>query len=234
MSRRVAAASTGDKLALGIVAAGVIIGAIWLVKSGKANKFFERAWPVVQDLGRTYGPPLMEAVQRHTDGQAVFRQEARAEAQTLGERIARVLAYSSEPLLAVDIAQELERPESAGPQPDGPRRTPELPSVHGGDPRPVGAGKPSGYTRGPLPPTEVWDYRARLHKDANRTWETASARSAQGRMPTDDVDDPPEVTDQFSVRVRPVTRPTGRSCGQQVSGLPGSPVTLPQLPDWIG
>jgi hypothetical protein len=196
----VAAASTGDKLALGIVAAGVVIGAIWLVKSGKADKFFERAWPVVQDLGRTYGPPLMEAVQRHTDGQAVFRQEARAEAQTLGERIARVLAYSSEPLLAVDIAQELERPEPAGPQPDGPRRTPELPSVRGGDPRPVGAGQ-AVQVHARASPAD----RARLHKDANRTWETASVRSAQGRMPTDDVDDPPEVTDQFSVRVRPVT-----------------------------
>lgn len=72
VSRRVAVASPAGKLALGIVAAGVVIGAIWLVKSGKASTFFERAWPVVQELGHAYGPPLMEAVQPHTDGQVVF------------------------------------------------------------------------------------------------------------------------------------------------------------------
>ena len=116
VSRRVAAASPGGKLAFGIVAAGVVVGAIWLVKSGKADKFFERARSVVQELGRTYGPPLIETVQRHTDGQVVFRQAVvpRAEAQTLGERIAQVLAYSSEPLLAVDIARNSKCPGTCG------------------------------------------------------------------------------------------------------------------------
>jgi hypothetical protein len=173
VSRRVAAASPEGKLALGIVAVGVVVGAILLVKSGKADKFFDRAWPVVQELGRTYGPPLIETVQRHTDGQVVFRRAVvpRADAQTLGERIARVLAYASEPLLAVDIARELETPGNLRDRTQMVRT--ELPGCTAFTEVTRGRwmlGKPSGYKPEPLPLAEVLDYSERLHKDTRRAW----------------------------------------------------------------
>jgi hypothetical protein len=180
VSRRMAAASPGGKLTLGIVAAGVVVGAIWLVKSGKADKFFERAWPVVQELGGAYGPPLMETVQRHMNGQVVFQHAVvpRAEAQTLGERIARVLAYSSEPLLAVNIARKLETPGNLRDRTHMVRAElqgyPAFTEVTRGR---WELGTPSGYTREPLPLAEVWDYRARLHKNAKRAWEGARSPS---------------------------------------------------------
>lgn len=179
VSRRVAGATPTGKLALGIVAAGVVTGGIWLVKSGKASAFFERAWPVVQELGRSYGPPIMEAVQRHTDGQVVFRRAAvpRADVQTLVERIARVLAYASEPLLAVDIARELETPGNLR------GRTQMIRSELKGCAafREVTRGRwvlgePSGYRAAPLPPTEEMDYLVRLHKGTHRPWPNTSAQ----------------------------------------------------------
>jgi hypothetical protein len=178
VSRRVAAASTGGKIALGIAAAGVVVGAIWLVKSGKADKFFERTWPVVQELGRAYGPPLFETVQRHMDGQVSFSRAVvpRATSQTLGERIARVLAYAPEPLLAVDIARELETPGNLRDRTQLVRAELQgcgaITEVSRG--RWV-LGKPSGYTPDGLSLVEVADYRERLHKGARRAWEAASS-----------------------------------------------------------
>jgi hypothetical protein len=110
--RRIAAASTGTRWALAGLTAIIVIGGIWWVESGRAGKFFERAQPVIKELGQTYGPPLMETLERYTVGQVTFARAVvpRADHQSLGERIARVLAYASEPLLAVDIARELETP----------------------------------------------------------------------------------------------------------------------------
>lgn len=178
VSRRVAAASTGGKVALGIAAAGVVVGAIWLVKSGKADKFFERTWPVVQELGRTFGPPLFETVQRHIDGQVVFSRAVvpPAASQTLGERIARVLAYSSEPLLAVDIARELETPGNLGDRTQMVRAELQDCDAFTEVTRSRWVlGKPSGYTPDGLSLIEMADYRERLHKDARRAWEAASS-----------------------------------------------------------
>jgi hypothetical protein len=167
VSRRVAAASPAGKLALGVVAAGVVIGGIWLVKSGKARKFFELVWPAIQELGQTYGPPLMETLQRYSDGQVVFSQAAvpQASAQTLGERIAWVLAYAFEPLLAVDIARELETPGNLRDRTRMVRA--ELQDSEAFTEVTRGRwvlGKPSGYQAAPLPMAEVLDYRERLHK----------------------------------------------------------------------
>ena len=186
VSRRVAAAPPAGKLALGIVAAGLVIGGIWLVRSGKAGSFLERAWPVVQELGRTYGPPLTEAVQRHTDGQVVFRRAAvpRADVQTLGERIARVLAYASEPLLAVDIARELETPGNLRDRTQMVRV--ELHSCAAFTEVTRGRwvlGKSSGFRAAALPLAEELDYLARLHKDTRRQ----SATGASGAFTTENL-----------------------------------------------
>lgn len=110
--RRIAAASTGTRWALAGLAAIIVVGGIWWVKSGRAGKFFERAQPLIRELGQVYGPPLMETMERYNLGQMVMARAVvpRASTQTLGERIARVLAYAHEPLLAVDSARELETP----------------------------------------------------------------------------------------------------------------------------
>ena len=110
--RRIAAASTGTQLALAGLAAIIFPGGIWWVKSGRAGRFFERAKPVIKELGQIYGPSLMQTMERHTNGQLIFARAVvpRADGQALGERIARVLAYARGPLLAVDIARELETP----------------------------------------------------------------------------------------------------------------------------
>src|SRR5262249_19422592 len=86
--RRIATASTGAKWALAGLAAIIVIGAIWWVKSGRAGRFFEHAKPVIKELGRTYGPPLLETMERHNVGQVVIAQAVvpRADGQILGER----------------------------------------------------------------------------------------------------------------------------------------------------
>jgi hypothetical protein len=62
--RRIAAASTGTNWALGGLAAIVVAAGIWWARSGRAGKLFERALPVIKELGRTYGPPLLETLER--------------------------------------------------------------------------------------------------------------------------------------------------------------------------
>jgi hypothetical protein len=178
LSRRVAATPPAGRLALGIVAAGAMIGGIWLVRSGKASKFGERAWPVAQELGRTYGPPLMETMQRHADGQLVFRRAVvpRAEVQTLGERIARVLAYAPGPLLAADIARELDKPGNLRDRTQMVRA--ELMSCTAFTEVARGRwvlGTSSGYQTAALPPAEELDYLARLHKDTRRRTGSSAA-----------------------------------------------------------
>jgi hypothetical protein len=172
--RRITAASPATQLACGIAAGIIAVGGFWLFASGKASKFLDRAKPVIKEIGRVYGPPLLETLQRHNRGRLVFSHAVvtRAESQTLGERIARVLAYASEPLLAVDIARELETPGSLR----------DRTKLVRGELQSCGAfaevtrgrwvlGRPSGYESAPLSPVEVMDYQERLHKDAHRLWE---------------------------------------------------------------
>jgi hypothetical protein len=153
-------------------AADAVISAIWRVKTGKAGKLLDRARSVIKEIGRTYGPPLMETFKRHTQGQVVFSHAVvpRADEQMLGERIARVLAYSSEPLLAGDIARELESPGNLKDRTRLVRA--ELQSCEAFADVTRGRwllGKPSGYEPAPLSPIEVADYTMRLHKDT-RVW----------------------------------------------------------------
>jgi hypothetical protein len=172
-SRRITAASPGTKLACGITAGIIMMGAFWLFKSGKADKFLERARSVFREIGRTYGPPVLETLQRHNQGRLVRAQAVvtRAAAQTLGERIARVLAYSCEPLLAEDIARELETLGNLKDRTQTVRA--ELQSCGAFTQVTRGRwvlGRPSGYEPAPLDPIEVLDYVERLHKDAHRIW----------------------------------------------------------------
>ena len=184
ISRRIAAASPGVKLALVLLAAGVVIGAIWCVKTGKADKLIDRAKPVIKEIGRTYGPPLLETFERHTQGQVVFSRAVvpRANAQTLGERIARVLAYSAEPLLAEDIARELETPGNLRDRTQLVRT--ELRSCGAFAEVSRGRwvlGQPSGYEPAPFSPAEVFDYMQRLHKDTRRAGVKVEAGTGQPR-----------------------------------------------------
>jgi hypothetical protein len=171
--RRIPVASTGTKLAVAGVAALVLIGGIWWVKSGRAGKFFERAQPVISELGQIYGPPLMETMERYNLGQVVFARAVvpLADTQTLGERVARILAYAHEPLLAVDIARELESPGNLRDRTQMVRielrNSAAFVEVSCGRWQ---LGRPSGYERASLSPLEVADYLQRRHKDTRRTW----------------------------------------------------------------
>jgi hypothetical protein len=166
--RRVAMASRGTKLALASGAAVALIGGAWWVRSGRAGRLFERARPVIQELGQTYGPPLMETLQRYNVGQVVFARAVvpRAEPQALGERVARVLAYAHEPLLAVDISRELASPGNLRDRTQMVR--PELQHCAAFVEVSRGRwqlGRQSGYERASLPPLEIEDYLQRQHKD---------------------------------------------------------------------
>lgn len=101
----------------------------------------------------------------------------RAEAQTLGERIARVLAYAPGPLLAVGIARELDTPGNLRDCTQMVRA--ELQGCGAFTEVTRGRwvlGKPSGYQPEPLPLAEELDYLARLHKDTRRAWNRTDAR----------------------------------------------------------
>lgn len=169
--RRIAAAPTWTKLAVAGVAALVLIGGVWWVRSGKAGKVIERAQPVIRELGQTYGPPLTETMQRYSLGQIVFDRAvvSRADAQMLGERIAQVLAYAHKPLLAVDIARELESPGNLRDRTQMVRS--ELQDCTAFCEVSRGRwqlGRSIGYKRASLSPLEVADYLKRRHKDTRR------------------------------------------------------------------
>jgi hypothetical protein len=181
--RRIAAASTGTRSALAGLAAIIVIGGIWWVRSGRAGTFFERAQPVLKELGQTYGPPLTETLERHTDGQVTFARAVvpRADGQSLGERIARVLAYAREPLLAVDVARELDTPGNLRDRTQLVRA--ELRSCEAFTEASRGRwelGRPSGYEAARLPMDEVVDYGDRVHQDTRRTWPSGRNRSGGG------------------------------------------------------
>jgi hypothetical protein len=176
--RRIAAASTGTKLALAGVTAIIAIGGIWWVRSGKAGKLFERVWPAIKELGQTYGPPLVETMQRYNLGQAACARAVvpRTDIQTLGERAARVLGYAREPLLAVDIARELGSPGNLQDRTRMVRA--ELQASEAFVEVSRGRwelGRPSGYKPTSLSPVEIMDYLDRLHKDTRRTPTTSTS-----------------------------------------------------------
>jgi hypothetical protein len=169
--RRIAAAPAAARWALAGLGAVLAIGGIWWVRSGRAGRFFEHARPVIQELGQTYGPTLLETIQRPNLGNVVLARAVvpRADGQTLGERIARVLAYAPGPLLAGDIAREL---RSSGNLRD---RTQivraELQECEAFTEESRGRwvlGRPSGYEQEPLPWAEVADYRDRRHRGTRR------------------------------------------------------------------
>jgi hypothetical protein len=169
--RRIAVASASAKWALAGLAAVIMIGGIWWVGSSRAGQFVERAKPVFQELGRMYGPLLLETMERHNMGEVIkMRAVVRpADDQALGERIARVLAYAPEPVLAQDIVREL---RSLG---NLRNRTQMVRAVLEGCEAFAEVsrgrwvlGRPSGYERKQLPWAEVMDYMDRLHKDLRR------------------------------------------------------------------
>jgi hypothetical protein len=89
-----------------------------------------------------------------------------------------VLAYSSEPLLAVDIARELETPGNLRDRTQMVRA--ELRSCGAFTEVSRGRwvlGKPSGYTPEALPLVEMLDYNERLHKNTRRPWTYTSGQS---------------------------------------------------------
>ncbi len=171
--RGIATASMGTKLAVAGLAAVVVIAGIWWVRSGRAGMFLDRARPVIKDLGQTYGPLLLETMERYNRGQVVFAEAVvpRAGIQTLGERVARVLAYAHEPLLAVDIARELGFPGNLRARTQMVRA--ELRECEAFVEVSRGRwelGRPSGYKRASLSPVETADYWDRLHKNTRRPW----------------------------------------------------------------
>src|SRR5260370_41968366 len=106
-------------------------------------------------------------------GQVVFSRAVvpRANAQTLGERIARVLAYAFEPLLAVDIARQLEAPRNLRDRTQMVRA--ELQACEAFTKETRGGwvlGRPTGYQRAPPPPIAVADYMMRVHNGPRRCW----------------------------------------------------------------
>lgn len=166
--RRITMASTGTKLALAGVAALALIGGIWWVRSGRAERLFDRARPFIQELGQTFGPPLVETMERYNLGQVVFARAVvpRAEPQTLGERVARILAYADEPLLAMDIARELSIPASLRDRTQMVRA--ELQNCAAFVEVSRGRwqlGRQSGYEQASLSLLEIEDYLKRRHKD---------------------------------------------------------------------
>ncbi len=180
--RGIAAASTGAKWALSGLAVIIVIAGIWWVQSGRAGQFFERAKPVIKELGETYGPPLMETMERYNVGQVIMARAVvpRADGETLGERIARVLAFAPGPMLAGDIARELETPGNLRDRTllvRGELQDCEA-FVEVSQGRWV-LGRPSGYERAQLPMAEVMDYMDRVHKDTRRTWQGGATRADQ-------------------------------------------------------
>ena len=95
-ARRIGAASPVVKAIL----AGVLLlgaaGAIWWIRSGKADEILDRVRPTMRELGRTYGPPLMETLDRYQQGNLVLARAAVPPAgeRMLAERVARVLVFA--------------------------------------------------------------------------------------------------------------------------------------------
>lgn len=183
--RRIAAASTGAKWALAGLAAIFVVGGIWMIKSGRAGQLFERAKPVIKELSETFGPPLLETIERHDLGQVAMSRAVvpHAAAQTLGERIARVLAYAHLPLLAGDIARDLDSPGNLRDRTQLVRA--ELRSCEAFAEVSRGRwelGRQSGYEPARLSQAEVMDYKDRVHKNTRRT----ESRPASGNAGADD------------------------------------------------
>jgi len=186
VSRRVASSSAPAKW---IMLGGLLIavaGAVLWVRSGKASKFVERAVPVVRELSETFGPPLAETFARYEAGRTVFAQATvpPSNTSTLAERIARILVFHGSPVLAEDIARELEEP---GNLRDRTRliRT-ELRSSGAFTEVSRGRwilGHPSGYKAAPLPPIEITEYWQRIHKDTMRPHHASAPRDNPSGAP---------------------------------------------------
>jgi hypothetical protein len=172
-SRAIAKAPTGVKLLLAGLAIAAVGGAIWSVKTGKVKSLLERAEPGLRELARIYGPPLMETLTRYSDGRITLSTAAVAptETPTFSERIARVLAINTQPLLAGDIARALPGP---GNLTDRTRAVREELRRHPGAFHEVTRGRwllghPTPYQPAPFPLIEIAQYRERLHQNTRRT-----------------------------------------------------------------
>lgn len=170
-ARRIGAASPVMK---SVLAGAVLLGAagvIWWIRSGKADGILDRVKPAVRELGRTYGPPLMETLERYQQGNLVLAQAAvpPAEQRTLAERIARVLAFATEPLLAEDIARALAMPGSLRDRTRAVRAElrgcAAFVEVRRGR---WTLGRSSHHEPTGLTLPEIADYQQRLHKNARR------------------------------------------------------------------
>lgn len=171
VARRIGAASPVVKAVL----AGVFLlgaaGVIWWIRIGKADGVLGRVKPAVHELGRTYGPPLMETLERYQQGNLILAQAAvpPAEQRTLAERVARILAFATEPLLAEDIARALAMPGSLRD------RTCAVRAELRGSAAFVEVrrgrwmlGRSSHHEPTGLTLPEIADYQERLHKNARR------------------------------------------------------------------
>jgi hypothetical protein len=170
-ARRIGAASSVVKVMLaGMILLGAA-GAVWWIRSGKADGILDRVRPAVQELGRTYGPPLMETLERYQQGNLVLAEAAvpPAKQRTLAERIARVLAFATEPLLAEDIARALAMPGNLRDRTRvvraGLRGCAAFVEVRRGR---WTLGASSHYEATGLTLPEIADYQERLHKNTRR------------------------------------------------------------------
>lgn len=171
VSRRIAAASPAGKWAAagGAVALGLVV--LWLVRSGKAKAIADQVRPMMREIGETFGPPLLETLERHERGRTVLAESAvpPPASTTLAERIARMMAFCGSPVLAEDIARRLGGPGSLRDR----TRLVRAELLGCGAFVQVRRGRwmlgePGGGQGAPLPPTEVVDYWERLHKNTRR------------------------------------------------------------------
>jgi hypothetical protein len=170
-ARRIGAASPMVKTMLASMLIVAVAGAIWWIRSGKADEFLDRARPALQELGRTYGPPLMETLERYQQGNIVLAAAAvpPAPERTLAERVARVLAFTTEPLLAGDIARELGVPGSLRDRTQAVRAELRASAAFVEVSRGRWMlGESSHYEPVGLTPFEIADYQQRLHKNTRR------------------------------------------------------------------
>jgi hypothetical protein len=167
VSRRIAVSSTTAKWVMLGGAVVLTAGLVWAVRSGRAARFLDQARPVLQEISETYGPVLGETFTRYEAGQRSFASAAvpPASASSLAELIARVLVVKRSPMLAEDIARELQGPGNLRD------RTRLVRAELCGSQAFVEVsrgrwifGRPSRYPAEPFPAAEIVEYLDRRHK----------------------------------------------------------------------
>jgi hypothetical protein len=170
-SRRIAAASPAARWALAGVVILIAAGATWWIRSGRAGKLAEHVRPVIREMADTLGPQLAETLTRYQQGRVVLAPAAvpPADDRTLAERIARILAFHSTPVLAEDIARELGSPGNLRDRTKLVRAEFRACAAFAEVSRGRWMlGTASGYLPAALPLIEVAEFRERLHKDTRK------------------------------------------------------------------